>query len=91
MDYQYTTSPGTAGSAIADIHVIVRRSKAASNRRIEAIIELIETMSFTYGSDGKTFSGTFHARRLASTMRLHQMKPPSVEAKSTWGIVGGVE
>ena len=48
-------------------------------------------MSFTYGSDGKTFSGTFHARRLASTMRLHQMKPPSVEAKSTWGIVGGVE
>lgn len=64
---------------------------AASNRRIEAIIELIETMSFTYGSDGKTFSGTFHARRLASTMRLHQMNPPSVEARSAWGIVGGVE
>ena len=64
---------------------------AASNRRIEAIIELIETMSFTYGSDGKTFSGTFHARRLASTMRLHQMKPPSVEARSTWGLVGGDE
>ena len=42
MDYQYTTSPGTAGSAIADIHVIVRRSKAASlARRISMTVSLV--------------------------------------------------
>jgi hypothetical protein len=64
---------------------------AASNRRIEAIIDLIETMSFSYGATGETFSGTFHARRLASTMRLHQMKPSLAEVNSTWEIVGGDE
>ena len=63
----------------------------ASNRRINAIIDLVETMSFSYGATGEVFSGTFHARRLASTMRLHQMKPSLAEVNSTWELVGGYE
>ncbi len=64
---------------------------AASNRRIEAIIDLIESISFSYGEASETISGTFHARRLASSMKLHQMKPSLVEANSSLSLFGGDE
>lgn len=64
---------------------------AASNRRIEAIIDLIESISFSYGETSETISGTFHARRLASSMKLHQMKPSLVEANSSLSLFGGDE
>jgi hypothetical protein len=64
---------------------------AASERRIEAIIELIENMSFTYGEPALTCSGTYHARRLVSTMKLHQMKPPSTTETAPWNAALGGE
>ena len=64
---------------------------AASNRRIEAIIDMIESISFSYGETNETISGTFHARRLASTMKLHQLKPSLVESSSSRDLFGGDE
>ena len=64
---------------------------AASNRRIEAIIDLIESMSFSFGESGQVFSSTFHARRLVSTIKLHQMTPSSAETNSASAFVGGDE
>lgn len=64
---------------------------AASNHRIVTIIDLIESISYSFGETGEVFSGTFHARRLVSTMKLHQMTPSLVEANSALAFDGGDE
>ena len=52
---------------------------------------MIESISFSYGETNETISGTFHARRLASTMKLHQLKPTLVESSSSRDLFGGDE
>ena len=65
--------------------------KAASHQRIGAMIDMIESMSYSLGEPSQTFSGTFHARRLASSMRLHQLSSPLVESNAASGLLGGGE
>ena len=65
--------------------------KAASNQRIEAMIDMIESMSYSFGAPSQPFSGAFHARRLASSMRLHQLSSPLVESNAASGLLGGDE
>ena len=62
---------------------------AASHQRIEAMIDMIESMSYSLGEPSQTFSGTFHARRLASSMRLHQLSSPLMEFNAATGLLGG--
>ena len=64
---------------------------AASHQRIEAMIDMIESMSYSLGEPGQTFSGTFHARRLASSMRLHQLSSPLIASNAATGFLGGDE
>ena len=61
---------------------------AASHQRIEAMIDMIEFMSYSFGEPSQTFSGTFHARRLASSMRLHQLSS-LMESNAATGLLGG--
>lgn len=65
--------------------------KAASHQRIEAMIDMIESMSYSFGEPSQTLSGAFHARRLASSMRLHQLSSPLVESNAASGLLGGDE
>lgn len=62
---------------------------AASHQRIEAMIDMIEFMSYSFGEPSQTFSGTFHARRLASSMRLHQLSSPLIASNAATGLLGG--
>ena len=64
---------------------------AASRQRIEAMIDMIESMSYSFGEPSQTFSGTFHARRLASSMRLHQLSSTLADFNAASGILGGDE
>jgi len=64
---------------------------AASHQRIEAMINMIESMSYSFGEPSQTFSGTFHARRYASSMRLHQLSSPLVESNAASTFLGGHE
>ena len=64
---------------------------AASHQRIEAMIDMIESMSYSLGEPDQTFSGTFHARRLASSMRLHQLSSPLIASNAATGFLGGDE
>ena len=64
---------------------------AASHQRIEAMVDMIESMSYSFGEPSQTFSGAFHARRLASSMRLHQLSSPLVESNAASGLLGGDE
>ena len=47
---------------------------------LKAIVDLIESMSFSFGESGQVFSSTFHARRLVSTIKMHQMTPSLFES-----------
>lgn len=64
---------------------------AASHQRIGAMIEMIDSISYSFGEPSQTFSGTFHARRLASSMKLHQLSSPLVEFNAASGFLGGDE
>ena len=64
---------------------------AASHQRIEAMIDMINSMSFSLGEPSQTFSGTFHARRLASSMRLHQLSSSLVESNAASAFLGSDE
>ena len=55
------------------------------------MIDMIESMSYSFGEPSQTFSGTFHARRLASSMRLHQLSSPLMESNAATGLLGGDE
>ena len=99
--YEAPSDESPSSDALSDVHdpflqglshmVSEAEETAASRQRIEAMIDMIEAMSYSLGEPSQTFSGTFHARRLTSSMRLHQLSSPLVESNAVSSLLGGDE